>query len=77
MAGVRDEVAAGVVGQAFVDFARAAARRVTGSRPTETGPYLWTDDDVDDLLFDTVARVGPDQIVLGAAQAANDRQFRA
>ena len=77
MPGVREEVAAGIIEQSFLDFARAAARRVTGSRPTPTGSYDWTDDDIDDLVFDTVARVRPDQIVLRAAQAANDRQFRA
>jgi len=72
--GIREQVAAGKIDDCFLDVARRAARRASLSRPTPTGGR-WTDEEVEDLVLDTVARVGPDKVVLAAAGAASDAEF--
>ena len=73
--GVREEVAAGGVGQPFVDTCRTAARVVTRSRRSPTGAESWLDEDIDDLINETIDRVTTAKVVLAANGAHNDAEF--
>lgn len=73
--GVRDAVAAGHIGQEFVDTARKVARVAVRTRPSPSGGGCWSDNEIDELVNDTVVRVGPDKLVLAAGEASNDREF--
>ncbi len=73
--GLRAAVAAGQIDELFVDTLHTIARQESGSKPTPTGSPTWSDEDVDDLAFDTVDRVGTAKIVLAAERAANDTEF--
>jgi hypothetical protein len=73
--GLRAAVAAGQIDERFVDTLRTIARKECSSKPTPTGSPTWSDEDVDDLAFDTVHRVGTAKIVLAADRAANDTEF--
>ena len=76
MGSTRHTVASGLVDEAFLREARGAARSVVTGRPTPTGSYRWPEDDIDDLVHETICRVGTDAIVLAAAKAATDGGFR-
>ncbi len=73
--GLRGAVAAGQIDELFVDTLHTIASQESGSKPTPTGSPTWSDEDVDDLAFDTVYRVGTAKIVLAAERAANDTEF--
>lgn len=73
VAGHRESVARGGLDQSFIDVARHLARRVSASRPSPSGS--WSPEDIDDLVFETVARVTPDNLALAANRAANDKAF--
>ena len=73
--GARDEVAAGRIRQQFVDVCRIAARVVTRSRQSPTGSGAWLDQDIDELINDTIVRVTAPKVVLAANEAANDAEF--
>ena len=75
MNGLREAVGAGCVDQRFVDAARNAAWTVTRTRPSPTGGRRWLDEDIDDLVHETVVRVTPDKLVLAANESQNDTQF--
>ena len=74
--GPRAIVASGTVDQLFIDEMRTIARVVAYTRPPPTGASAWSDQDIDDLVFDTVERVDPGALVLAAQQANNDAMFR-
>ena len=73
--GVRDAVAAGDFGQQFVDTARTVARAAVRTRRSPSGGGFWTDNEIDELIHETVVRARPDKLVLAAEEAANDREF--
>ena len=73
--GARDEVAAGRIRQQFVNVCRIAARVVTRSRQSPTGSGSWLDQDIDELINDTIVRVTAPKVVLAANEAANDAEF--
>ena len=73
--GVRDAVAAGRIGQQFVDAARKVARAAVRTRRSPTGQGNWSDSEIEELVHETIVRVGTDKVVLAASEAANDRQF--
>ena len=73
--GVRGAVAGDTIDERFVKAARAAARGKVGGRPSPSGAPGWSDEDIDDLVFEMVARVQPDKIVLAAEKASNDTEF--
>ena len=73
--GVRDAVAAGRIGQQFVDAARKVARAAVRTRWSPAGHGGWSDSEIDELVHETIVRVGTGKIVLAASEAANDRQF--
>lgn len=73
--GVRDAVAAGHIGQEFVDTARKVAWAAVRTRPSPSGGECWSASEIDELVSDTVVRVRPDKLVLAAGEAANDREF--
>jgi hypothetical protein len=72
---LRAAVAVGQIDEDFVGTLRAIARLESSSKPTPTGAPAWLAEEIDDLVFDTVHRVGTDKIVLAAEHAANDREF--
>ncbi len=72
---VREEVAAGQISQRFVDAGRAAARVVTRGRRSSTGATSWLDEDIDDLVSETIDRVTTPKVVLAANEADNDAEF--
>ena len=72
----RQTVASGRFDEAFLREAKRAARSVVGGRPTPTGSYSWSDEDIRDLVLETIGRVGPAAIVPAAAQAATDAEFK-
>lgn len=74
VAELRESVAAGDIGQAFVSTARRIARSVLVMHFQGPQP---SDDDVDDLVNEMVVRATPAKIVMAAADAANDAAFRA
>ena len=75
MGGLREAVASGQVDERFLEAARRAARSRVCSRPPPTGSPDWSNEDIDDLVFETISRVEPNQIVLAANEAVNDVQF--
>ena len=75
MTGLQKAVGTGCIDQRFVDAARNAAWAVTRTRPSPTGRRRWLDEDIDDLIHDTVVRVTPDQLVLAANEARSDTEF--
>lgn len=75
MVGVREEVAAGQFGQEFIYSARVAARAVTRTRPSPSHQDPWPDDEIDELVHETIVRVGTEKLALAANAAANDAQF--
>ncbi len=75
MVGVRETVAGGRIDERFLDAARDAARLVTRTRPAPTGASPWSDEDIDDLVLETVTRVEPSGVVLAAQGADNDTEF--
>ena len=72
---VREAVADGSIDQRFVEAALSVARAVVAGRPTPTGGHWWSDGDLDDLVQESVERVGTDKLVLAASEAVNDAQF--
>jgi DNA-binding CsgD family transcriptional regulator len=74
--GLREAVAGGGIDKRFIAAARSVARSASRTRPPPTGATSWSDEDIDDLVFDTVARVGPGDVVLAAQQADSDAAFR-
>ena len=74
--GLREAVGAGQIDEEFLAAARELARFKSAGRPAPTGAATWSDGDIDDLIFDMVRRVTPNQLVLAANRAADDRQFR-
>lgn len=74
---VRVDVAAGKILAGFLQLARRAALLATQTQPSPTGTSAWSQEDVDDLVMDTIVRVSTDKVVLAAIQAANDAQFYA
>lgn len=75
MDSVRDGVAAGRIDQQFVDAARRVARAAVRTRWSPSEGECWSGSEIDELINETVARVGTDKLVLAAGEAANDRQF--
>ena len=75
MTGLQKAVGAGCIDQSFVDAARNAAWAVTRTRPSPAGGRRWLDEDIDDLVHETVVRVTPDQLVLAATEAHSDTEF--
>ena len=75
MLGVREQVTEGHVGQEFVDACQAAARVVTRGRRSPTGAGSWLDQDIDDLINETIERVTTAKFVLAASAADNDAEF--
>ena len=75
MASTRQAVASGLADGAFVRVAKRAARSVVGGRPTPTGSYSWSDEDIRDVVLDAIDRAGTGAIVLAAQQAATDAEF--
>jgi hypothetical protein len=73
--GVRAEVATGGIGDGFVGLLRTTARKVARGKPPPSGGASWTKDELDDLAFEMVDRVGLPQITLAASHAANDAEF--
>lgn len=73
--GLRAAVAAGQIDEHFVDTLRTIARQESSSKPTPTGSPTWSDEDVDDVVFDTVDRVTTTNVVLAAERAVNDTEF--
>ena len=72
---MREEVASGHPGQQFVDACRVAARAVSRARPSPSGQDAWLDDEIDDLVHETIVRVGTEKLALAANAAVNDAQF--
>lgn len=58
-----------------MEAARSAARSIVGTRPSPTGGYSWLDEDIDELVNETIRRVGTDKVALAANEAANDAEF--
>ena len=75
MAGIRKEAASGQIGHQFIDACRAAARVVTRGRRSPTGAGSWLDEDIDDLINETIVRVTTAKVVLAANEADNDAEF--
>lgn len=73
--GAREAVAAGVVDNTFLEAARRAASRAARTRPAPTGAPTWSQEEIDDLVFDTVHRLGTNAVVLAAAEASLDEAF--
>ncbi|MCU1486732.1 MAG: hypothetical protein JWN67_3478, partial [Actinomycetia bacterium] len=73
--GVRAQVASGEIGESFVALLRAAARTVSKGKPPPSGGGSWTDEELDDLVFDMVGRVTLPRITLAANHASNDAEF--
>lgn len=76
MGELRAIVAGGAIDQLFIDEMRSLARTAVNTRPPPTGAPAWSDEDIDDLVFDTVHRIGPGDVILAAQQADNDVMFR-
>ena len=76
MGSTRQTVASGCFDEAFLREAEGAARGVVGGRPTPTGSYSWSDEDIRELVLEAITRVGPAAIVPAAAQAATDAKFK-
>ena len=75
VAGAREEVAASRITERFIDTCRKAARVVTRSRKSPTGSDSWLDQDIDELINDTIERVTTPKVVLAACEAATDAEF--
>lgn len=73
--GVRAQVASGDIGEGFVALLRAAARTVSKGQPPPSGGGSWTDEELDDLVFDMVGRVTLSRLALAANHASNDAEF--
>ena len=76
MGSTRQTVASGRFDEAFLREAERAVRSVVGGRPTPTGSYSWSDEDIRELVLEAITRVGPAAIVPAAAQAATDAEFK-
>jgi hypothetical protein len=76
VAGVRDTIASGQFNGRFLKAARVLARHVASTRPSPAGGSHWAADDIDDLVFETIKRVTPGNLVLAANKTADDRRFR-
>ena len=72
---VREEVAAGQISRRFVDACGAAARSITGGWRSPAGANRWLDEDIDDLIHETIVRVTTPKVVLAANEADNDGEF--
>lgn len=72
---VREEVAAGQFSQQFIDACRIVARAVSQTRPSPSDQGTWLMDEIDELVHDTVVRVGTEKLALAANAALNDAQF--
>lgn len=72
---MRNRVAAGQIGQEFVDTARQVGRSAVRTRPSPSGRGNWSDNEIDDLIHETIVRVRPERLVLAAEGATNDREF--
>lgn len=68
-------MAAGAIDEAVVTALREIAHRVTATRAAPAGAPAWSDGDIDDVIFATIARVTPDGMVTAASNAVNDREF--
>lgn len=75
MEGVREAVASGRIERPFVEAARSTARSVVGERPPPSGGPCWFDEDIDDLVQETILRITLEKLVLAAHEAANDTEF--
>lgn len=72
----RQRIASGGFDQAVLDELRTLTRPVVLGRLTPTGDNDWSDEDLDDLVQDTIVRVGIDRVVLAAEEAGRDDAFR-
>ena len=75
VAGVSEAVASGRFEATFVEAARSVARAVVRGRLSPTGAQRWLDEDIDDLVQETIVRVGTEKLALAASEAVNDSQF--
>jgi hypothetical protein len=73
--GLREAVAARRIDEEFLAAARQLARVKATGRPSPSGAVVWSDEDIDDLIFDMISRVTPHRLVLAASRASDDRQF--
>jgi len=76
VAGLHADVAAGRLDEAFLVDARTLAGRASRTRPPPGGGSGWSDEDIDDLVADTAARVTPNRLILAANEASDDQRFR-
>ena len=72
---MRGAVAGGRIEQQFIDAARAAARSITGGWRSPAGGNRWLDEDIDDLIHETIVRVTTAKFVLAANEADGDAEF--
>lgn len=75
MDGLREAVAGGRIDEQFVEACRRAARTEVRGRPAPSGGMAWSNEDIDDVVFDMVCGVKPEKIILAAASADNDKAF--
>lgn len=76
MDSTRQKVASGRFDQACLDEMTALARNVVSGRRGPTGSTYWNDDDIDDLVQETIIRVTTGRMVSAAAQATRDQSFK-
>ena len=76
MDSTRQKVASGRFDQACLDEMTALARSVVLGRRGPTGSTYWNDDDIDDLVQETIIRVTTGRMVSAAGQAATDQSFK-
>lgn len=75
MAGVREKVAAGRIDMDFVELACRLASRAVAGRPSDLGNYVWSDDELEELVMEMVATSKPEKITAAALNARDDAAF--
>lgn len=72
--GIRASIAKGVFTEELLIHMRGVSRSVCATRPSPSGGR-WSDGDIDDLIFDAIARVSVTKVVLAGNEASTDAEF--
>lgn len=68
-------VSRGSPAEDFLVLLRRACRKAASGRPTDTGAWEWSADDVDELASAVVVAIKPGPLVIAALTASSDAQF--